>query len=204
MTDPCQLQLRSPCPLVGEGGCGSIGSWPVLGGGLSTGARGLSLGLQKNDDRCLSRSCCSGSRTGPAGSSWASGLSREAVPSTCRVASCSARNGHKHMMTLSTAAETRGDLTRCPHGHFGRTARRWSPTVPLALGDRFDNVVQGLGSQAGAFSPERMLRQVDDAVVDPPPPVSGIHSYWFFSRSLVHIQPRPLGTVSEAPVNVSS
>lgn len=155
MTDPCQLQLWSPCPLVGEGGCGSIGSWPVLGGSLSTGARGLSLGLQKNDDRCLSRSCCSGSRPGPAGStSWASGLSREALPSTCRVASCSARNGHKHMMTFSTAAETRGDLTRCPHCHFGRTACRWSPTVPLALGDRFDNVA----SRVWAARPELSLR----------------------------------------------
>lgn len=72
MTDPCQLQLWSPCapcPFWGRGG-GVVWFYRLLarpGEELVDRGRGDSL---SDDDRCSSRSCCSGSRPpGPAGSS---------------------------------------------------------------------------------------------------------------------------------------
>lgn len=165
MTDPCQLQLWSPrsplcllSPWGSRGGGGSIGSWPVLGGACRRGARGLSFSGCRRTTTVVCHD--------------------HAVPAAVRgrLARAGHLDSHKpsigppesmqgRQLLGTERAKTYDDIVDGARDKRGLDTVPTSAhtviwtdrhvVVPLALGSRsITTSFPGVGSKAGAFSPE--------------------------------------------------
>lgn len=188
----------------GRGGGGSIGSWPVLGGSLSTGGAGtLILGLQKNDDRCHAVPAAVRGRLARAGH-LDSHKPSIGPPESMQGRQLLGTERAKTYDDIVDGARDKRGLDTVPTSAHTVIWTDRHVVVPLALGSRsITTSFPGSGQQgrsilSGANAPAKGRRRCRS------PTTRVWHPFLLVFSCLVHIQLRLAGNGSEAPVNVSS